>query len=69
VFEVIDHLLTTPDIKGPIALTQPKVLYEFADPAFEQLSAGQKALLRMGPDNEARVKAKLREVRKALQHE
>ena len=69
VFEVIDHLLATPDIKGPIALAQPKVLYEFADPAFEDLSAGQKALLRMGPDNEARVKAKLREIRKALQHE
>jgi Protein of unknown function (DUF3014) len=69
VFEVIDHLLTTPDIKGPIALTQPKVLYEFADPAFQDLSAGQKALLRIGPDNETRVKAKLREIRKALQHE
>ena len=69
VFEVIDHLLTTPDGKGPIALAQPKVLYEFADPALEDLSAGQKMLLRMGPDNEARVKAKLREIRKALQHE
>jgi hypothetical protein len=69
VFEVIDHLLAAPDIKGPIALAQPKVLYEFADPALEDLSAGQKTLLRMGPDNEARVKAKLREIRKALQHE
>jgi len=67
VFEVIDHLLATPDIKGPIALAQPKVLYEYADPALEELSAGQKAMLRMGPENEARVKAKLREIRKALQ--
>jgi len=66
-FEVIDHLLATPDIKGPIALAQPKVLYEYSDPELEQLSAGQKAMLRMGPDNEARVKAKLREIRKALQ--
>ena len=32
----------------------------------EDLSAGQKMLLRMGPDNEARVKAKLRELKKAL---
>jgi Protein of unknown function (DUF3014) len=66
-FEVIDHLLATPDTKGPIALVQPKVLYEYADPQLEELSAGQKAMLRMGPDNEARVKAKLRELRKALQ--
>src|SRR5258707_7831828 len=46
-FEVIDHLLATPDIKGPIALAQPKVLYEYADPQLEHLSAGQKAMLRM----------------------
>ena len=69
VFEVIDHLLAAPEVKGPIALAQPKVLYEFVDPALQELSAGQKILVRMGPDNEARVKAKLREIRKALQHE
>ena len=67
VFDVIDHLLATPEVSGPIALTQPKVLYEFADPQLQELSAGQKMLLRMGPDNEARVKAKLREIRKLLQ--
>jgi hypothetical protein len=67
VFEVIDHLLLTPDIAGPIALTQPKVLYEFADPQLQELSAGQKILVRIGPENEARVKVKLREIRKLLQ--
>ena len=46
--------------------TQPKVLYEYADPALESLSAGQKALVRMGPDNEAKVKAKLRELRRMI---
>ena len=66
VFEVIDHLLTTPDVRGPIALVQPKVLYEYADPALQDLSAGQKMLVRMGPENEAKVKAKLRELKKAL---
>jgi hypothetical protein len=66
VFEVIDHLLAAPEPKGPIALTQPKVLYEFADPALQDLSAGQKMLVRMGPENEARVKAKLREFKRAL---
>jgi hypothetical protein len=69
VFEVIDHLLATPDAAGPIALTQPKVLYEYADPSLQDLSAGQKMLLRMGPDNEAHVKAKLREIRKLLHRE
>jgi type II secretory pathway component PulM len=45
---------------------QPKVLYVFADPALESRSAGQKILMRMGPVNEARVKTKLRDVRRAL---
>ena len=66
VFEVIDHLLATPDAPGTVALTQPKVLYEYADPALADLSAGQKILLRMGPENEAKVKAKLRELKRAL---
>ena len=66
VIEVIDHLLDTPEPKGPIRLTQPKVLYEFADPALEELSAGQKAMLRIGKDNRERVKAKLRQIRAAI---
>jgi hypothetical protein len=66
VFEVIDHLLATPDVRGPIALVQPKVMYEYADPTLQDLSAGQKMLVRMGPENEAKVKAKLRELKKAL---
>ena len=64
--EVIDHLLDTPEPTGPLRLVQPKVLYEFADPALEELSAGQKAMLRIGKDNRERVKAKLREVRAAI---
>ena len=64
--EVIDHLLATPDVPAPIALVQPKVLYEFADPALEGRSAGQKILMRMGPVNEARVKVRLRDIRRAL---
>jgi hypothetical protein len=61
--EVIDHLLSTPMPKGPVKLTQPRVFYEYADPALEQLSAGQKTLIRMGPGNAAQVKKKLREFR------
>jgi hypothetical protein len=64
--EVIDDMLKAPDVQGPIELTQPKVFYEYADPKLEGLSAGQKLLLRMGPSNEAAMKAKLREFRKAI---
>ena len=64
--EVIDHLLTTPDVQGPIALAQPGVLYQFADPALESRSAGQKALIRMGTENATVVKDKLRELRTEL---
>jgi hypothetical protein len=64
--EVIDHLLATPDLKEPIALTQPNVLYEYADPKLESLSAGQKVLIRMGSANAAVVKDKLRKLRVKL---
>jgi hypothetical protein len=64
--EVIDHLLATPDVQGPIRLTQPGVFYEFADRDLEERSAGQKLLIRMGPANAAIVKAKLRELRQAV---
>ncbi len=64
--DVIDHLLETPDTGGRIALVRPRVLYQYADPELEELSAGQKALIRMGPRNAARVKSKLRELRAAL---
>ena len=64
--EVIDHLLATPDVAGPIKLTQPGVLYEYADPKLENLSAGQKILIRIGKTNAAALKTKLREIRAAV---
>jgi hypothetical protein len=63
---VIDHLLAAPEPGGPILLTQPKVLYQYLDPQLEALSAGQKTLVRMGPDNARRVKGKLRELRREI---
>jgi len=61
--QVIDSLRATPQIDGPIELTRPNVLYTFADPTLEARPAGQKLLLRMGPDNAATIKAKLGELR------
>jgi hypothetical protein len=74
---VIDQLLATPEpvgplavhlteVKGPISSDRPWVRYEFADPALEALPAGSKMLLRMGPENARRLKAKLTELRGAI---
>jgi hypothetical protein len=75
--EVIDELLATPtaeampevvltEVKGPVATARPWVRYEYADPKLESLTAGQKMLLRTGPVNQRRLKAKLTEFRKEL---
>ncbi len=72
--QVIDHLLQTPEpagpvkvrlteVKGPLASATPWLRYEYADPTLEARSAGQKMLLRVGPDNARQLKAKLAEVR------
>ncbi len=66
VIEVIDHLLSAPQAPETISLVRPNVYYEFADPALESQSAGRKLLLRMGPGNAARVKAKLTEIRSRI---
>jgi len=60
---VLDHLLATPQPAGPLKLVQPRLVYEYADPQLEALSAGQKTLLRMGPEHAARVKTKLAALR------
>jgi hypothetical protein len=61
--QVIDSLLATPQPTGPIELTRPNVMYTFADRTLEARPAGQKLLLRMGPENTAVIKAKLKELR------
>jgi hypothetical protein len=64
--EVIDDLLAAPEVRGPVKLVRPKVMYEFADPELEALSAGQKVLIRIGPENAALIKVKLRDLRREL---
>ncbi|MDH5538227.1 MAG: DUF3014 domain-containing protein [Rhizobacter sp.] len=75
--QVIDHLLQTPEpaepitvqlteVKGPIESTTPWLRYEYADPALESRSAGQKILMRVGKDNAKRLKAKLAEIRRLV---
>jgi len=64
--EVIEHLLQTPTPRGEIALVQPSVLYKYADERLENLSAGQKLMIRMGVNNATVIKGKLREIQAEL---
>jgi DUF3014 family protein len=64
--EAIDDMLDAPEPDKPVALVVPHVLYEYADPELESLSAGQKIMIRVGRGNEAILKAKLRELREEI---
>jgi hypothetical protein len=74
---VIDHLLETPALSRPLTVTltqvkgsipseRPWVRYEYVDPALQSASAGQRLLLRLGPDHQRRVLAWLRDLRARL---
>lgn len=64
--QAIDDLLAAPELDAPLDLIRPRVVYEFASPDLETRSAGQKIMLRMGPQNAARVKAKLLLIRREI---
>lgn len=67
ILDAIAILLDTPEPRGLLALSDEQVMYTYADPALENLPAAQKQMLRIGPDNRALVKSKLREIRQRLQ--
>jgi len=62
----IVSLLRTPIRNGPTRLQLHGIGYAFADQRDEELTAAQKQLLRMGPENARIVQAKLREIALAL---
>jgi hypothetical protein len=64
--DAIDDMLATPELAGPFRLVKPHARYEFADPALQARSAGQKLLLRMGPQHASRLKVVLREIRQGV---
>lgn len=75
--QVLDHLIATPlppqplavalvEVKGTVPSLRPWVRYEYADPALEAMSAGRKMLMRTGPDNQARLQARLLEIRQQM---
>ncbi len=52
---VINLLLETPNPPDPLQLTQPSVLFTYADANLEKLSSGQKVLLRLGQEQRTKV--------------
>ena len=63
---VIDDMLAAPDLHDPVAVTQVGSRYVFVDQRLQSLSAGQKLMIRLGPANEAQLKAKLRMIRELV---
>lgn len=64
---VIDHLLQAPDPALPLLVTEDAHgKFRFVDPALESLSVGQKALVRLAPDQRERVRQQLRAIRQAI---
>jgi hypothetical protein len=68
ILEAVDQMLAVPVLRGEVELVQPKVLFEYADPALEGLTDVQKQVLRMGPDNVERLQAYLRAMRAGLRN-
>ena len=64
--EVMDNLLQTPDVPGPVYLTKYEAVYLFEDEELEAMTAGQKVLVRMGSANASIVKDKLTELKTGL---
>ncbi len=62
----IRNVLATDDIEGPLQLVKPSVMYLYADSELEAMSDIQKQMIRIGPDNRDKVKAKLRQVLQQL---
>jgi hypothetical protein len=64
--KAIRQLLATPEPAGDVALRPAVKSWKLANPALEKLTPAQKHLLRMGPENEKKIKQKLRELAEAL---
>jgi hypothetical protein len=64
--EVLDDLAQVPDLAFPIPVVQPNVMYKYADPDLESLPAGQKMLLRLGPENLAVVVPQIKAFRREI---
>lgn len=64
--QAFDGLLAVPVVESDVAVDPKVVTYTLVDHRLEALSEAQKQLLRMGPENVARVQAKIKELKVAL---
>lgn len=62
----LDRILAAPPLVGDVPLVKKEAIYQYADPALEQRSDLDKQLMRMGPENLARVQNQARRLRAAL---
>lgn len=62
----IGYLIDTPILTDDVTLVAPSAMFQFAEPELESLLAIQKLLLRMGPENQQKVRGKLVELRDSL---
>ncbi|MFT4886638.1 MAG: hypothetical protein ACJAY7_000141 [Pseudohongiellaceae bacterium] len=57
----IDNVLQANELDGPFQLVKPSVMYLYADTGIENLQAVHKQLIRIGPANTEKLRAKLLE--------
>jgi len=59
--DAINIVLRTSHIDGPYQLVKPSVMFLYADASIENLQEVHKQLIRIGPNNAAQLKVKLRQ--------
>ena len=62
----INAVLAAEEVEGPYQMVKPSVMFLHADASIENLQEVHKLLIRIGPENASKIKAKLREFRNRL---
>ena len=57
--KAINIVVNSEQVPGPYQLVKPSVMYLYADSSIENLQEVQKQLIRIGPENSAKLKSKL----------
>jgi hypothetical protein len=62
----INAVLRSPNVEGPYQVVKPSVMFLYADASIENMEEMQKQLIRIGPKNTEKLKAKLRQFSEQL---
>jgi hypothetical protein len=65
--QAIDQIMNAPTETGPFQLIKPSVMFLYAESRIEDMTPVQKQLLRLGPENTAKLQAVLPGYRERLQ--